>query len=71
MTSEQLQAKREALIAEIASATQSVQSGDRSVTKRSVADLERALALINSELERASSSDSSPVIGYIYSREGL
>lgn len=50
LTLEELQAKRSALLAEIGEAEQSVTHGNKSVTMRSVAELERALNILDRQI---------------------
>jgi len=70
MTVEELQAKRDALLAEIAKANQKIESGAGSITKRSMDELQKALAIIDSEIQKASAGSSS-TIGRFYTGEGL
>jgi len=70
MTLQELQTKRDSLVSEIAKATASVSSGNASITKRSITELQTALAIIDGEIETAQGGAAS-TIGYLYGREGL
>lgn len=71
MTVEELQTKRDALISEIAKANESLSSPSGSVTKRSVSELQKALAILDAEIARTSASAGTSTIGRFYTEEGL
>jgi hypothetical protein len=70
MTAEELQIKRDALLAQIANANQRLQSGDQSIEKRDMNQLQKALAIIDAELAKLAATSTSP-IGRFYTGEGL
>jgi len=70
MTLSELQTKRDALIAEIAKANQKIESGAGAITKRSMDELQKALAIIDNEI-RSASATSTSTIGRFYTGEGL
>ncbi len=70
MTLAELQTKRDALIAEIAKANQKIESGAGAITKRTMDELQKALAIIDNEIQKATTSSTAP-IGRFYAREGL
>jgi len=70
MTVADLQIKRDALISEIAKANQRLESGAGAITKRSIDELQKSLAIIDNEIQRASFGARS-AIGRLYSNEGL
>jgi len=70
MTLSELQTKRDALIAEIAKANQKIESGAGAITKRSIDELQKALAIIDNEI-RSASATSTSTIGRFYTGEGL
>lgn len=53
MTEQELQTKRDALVSRIADAMKKVQQGDKSVEYQTITDMERALAIIDSQIATA------------------
>lgn len=62
LTIEQLNAKREALVARIADAVKSTTSGDKSVTYADIDGMERALSILDGEIAASSSTRTSRVV---------
>src|SRR6185503_15281737 len=78
MTIEELQAKRESILSAIAKENSRLESGSNALTKRSVQEMQQALAVIDNEIaklqvvDQASSTGAVPgLIGGLYSRDGL
>jgi len=70
MTSVEYSARRDKILKALA-APQSVTSGDKGVTFRSVRDLQSALAALDAEWTRSQGTTTQPAIGRMYSGEGL
>jgi len=70
MTTAELAVLHANLISEIAKANQQLVKGDRSVTKRSIGDLQKALATIDAETERVATTRT-PTFGVVYAKDGL
>lgn len=62
MTTEELQAKRDALVARIADAVKSTTYGDRSVTFADIPAMEKALAILDGEIAATSSTRTSRAV---------
>lgn len=71
MTLSELQTKRDSLLAEIAKANAKLESDAGSVTKRTIDELQKSLAIIDGEIAKLSATSSAAVIGRIYTGEGL
>jgi hypothetical protein len=62
MTTEELQAKRDLLVARIADGVKSTSFGDKSVTYADIAGMQQALAVLDGEIAAASSTRTSRVV---------
>lgn len=76
MTLEEMQLRRDTLLAEIVKANLKIESGAGAITKRPIDDLLTALATLDSEIRKAEAGTgtgaaSGAGIGRLYSREGL
>lgn len=58
MTVAELQVKRDALVAQIASAKSSLSSGDKSISYQSIDQMQTALSIIDKEIALAGGSSS-------------
>ena len=56
LTVEQLQAKRDALVSRIADGTKSQSIGDKSITYSDITELQKSLAILDSEIAAASTT---------------
>jgi hypothetical protein len=52
LTAEQLQTKRDALISQIAQATESLRKGDKAITYQSIEQMRLALSVLDGEISR-------------------
>lgn len=62
LTQSQLETKRDALISQMATATERLQSGDKSVSFQSIQQMERALAVLDGELARVTGTAPSRIV---------
>lgn len=70
MTLVELQTKRDSILAEIAKGNLRLESPSGSITKRAMDELKTALAIVDNEIQKVSSTSTGNV-GRIYSMEGL
>ena len=70
MTLEQLNTKRDELIAKIAAAERRLQAGDTSIEYFDISSMQRSLTVIDSEIAKKSGSTTGSVATF-YTTEGL
>ena len=70
MTLEQLNAKRDEILANIFTGEKRMQAGDTSLELRDIIDLRRALTVVDNEIAKAS-GNSTGGVAIIYTTEGL
>lgn len=70
MTEAEIDSKRDALISKIAAATKRLQAGDTSIEYQDVAQMQRALGVLDAEKARVSGT-STGSWGVAVAREGL